>query len=316
VSTARHVVAKLVATGSHLSFSAVKRQSEGMRAAVLGHVEWVDFVRVERLPLAGEIIRALEAWDEPAGGGAVAAGQLAKLASSATLYTALGDDDRGRRAREELPRLGVRVDAATRTVAQRRAVTFIEASGERTITVVGERIAAVASDPLAWDELATTDAVYVCAADAAAIRRARAARVVVATARILPVLREAATPLDAIVASARDPSERYRDGDLDPPPHLVVVTDGERGGTYRAQGGEIRRYDPTPPPGPIIDTYGAGDSFAAGLAYGLAAESSLEAAVAFAARCGAAALTGRGAFAGRLSLPGSACEAAAARLRK
>ena len=285
-----------------------------MRAAVLGHIEWVDFVRVERLPLAGEIVRALEAWDEPAGGGGVAAAQMAKLAESATLYTALGDDDRARRTRDLLPRLGVRLEAATRAAPQRRGITFVESSGERTITVIGERIAALGSDPLAWDELARTDAVYVCAGDAAAIRRARAARVVVATARILPVLREAGIVLDAVVASARDASERYQDGDLDPPPRLVVRTEGERGGTYRSGASEARRYAPAPPPGPIVDTYGAGDSFAAGLAFGLAAEASVDAAVAFAARCGAAALTGRGAFAGRLALPGSACESAVARL--
>ncbi|HUE39952.1 MAG TPA: PfkB family carbohydrate kinase, partial [Candidatus Binatia bacterium] len=90
-----------------------------LRAAVLGHVEWVDFVRVERLPRSGEIVRAVDAWEEPAGGGGVAAGQLAKLAGSCTLYTALGNDDRGRRARDELAKHGVRVAAATRAEAQR-----------------------------------------------------------------------------------------------------------------------------------------------------------------------------------------------------
>jgi len=273
-----------------------------MRAAVLGHVEWVDFVRVERLPRSGEIVRALEAWEEPAGGGGVAAGQLAKLAGSCTLYTALGDDDRGRRAREELPRLNVRVAAATRDEPQRRAVTFVEAAGERTITVIGNRIAAVASDPLPWDELAHTDAVYVCAADAAAIRLARRARVVIATARILPVLREAAVELDALIGSKNDPAERYRDGDLEPPPKLVVRTDGAKGGEFGRPGGPVERFDAAPLPGPIVDTYGAGDSFAGALAYGLATQGSARAAIAFAARYGAAALTGRGAFAGQRGL--------------
>ena len=273
-----------------------------MKAAVLGHIEWVDFVRVEHLPEPGAIVRSLEAWEEPAGGGGVAAGQLAGLAGTATLYTALGNDERGRRAREELSRHRVRVEAAQRDVPQRRAVTFIESSGERTITVIGERIAASAADPLPWDDLATTDAVYVCAADAAAIRLARRARAVVATSRILPVLREAGVELDCLVGSANDPSERYEDGDLEPAPKLVVRTEGSRGGRYWRPGGEVRRFDPAPLPGPIVDTYGAGDSFAAGLAFGLAAFATAEEAIAFAARCGAAALTGRGAFAGRLIL--------------
>ena len=130
-----------------------------MRTAVLGHVEWVDFVRVERLPERGAIVRALDAWEEPAGGGAVAAVQLAKLAGGCTLYTALGDDERGQRVREELPRLGVRVEAATRRDRQRRAVTFVEEAGERTITVIGTRLEAAATDPLPWEELAATGAV-------------------------------------------------------------------------------------------------------------------------------------------------------------
>jgi ribokinase len=275
-----------------------------MRTAVLGHIEWVDFVRVERVPAQGEIIRALEAWEEPAGGGGVAAVQLAKLAGSCTLYTAIGDDERGRHAREELSRLGVRVEAARRAEPQRRAVTFVDATGERTITVIGNRIAAAASDPLPWGELAETDAVYLCAADTEAIRLARRARVLVATARILPVLREAGVALDALVGSLRDPSERYRHGDLDPAPKRVVLTDGDKGGEIWERDRPARRYSPAPLPAAMVDTYGAGDSFAAGLAYGLAASGSAEEAVAFAARCGAAALTGRGAFAGQLRIAG------------
>jgi ribokinase len=125
---------------------------------------------------------------------------------------------------------------------------------------------------------------------------------VVATARILPVLREAGVRLDALVGSLRDPSERYADGDLSPRPKLVVRTEGEKGGEFWEDGGAVRRFEPAPPPGPVVDAYGCGDSFAAGLAYGLAETGSTEAAIAFAARCGAAALTGRGAFAGQLRL--------------
>ena len=62
-----------------------------VRAAVVGHVEWVEFVRVDRVPVPGEIVHAHETWTEPAGGGAVAAMQLLRLAGAATFYTALGD---------------------------------------------------------------------------------------------------------------------------------------------------------------------------------------------------------------------------------
>jgi ribokinase len=274
-----------------------------MRTAVLGHVEWVDFLRVERLPHAGAIVAASEAWEEPAGGGGVAAVQLAKLSGSCTLFTALGNDERARRSRQQLSELGVHVEAASRAEPQRRAVTFVEASGERTITTAGPRIAAVGSDSLPWATVEQIDALYVCAADAAAVRLARRARVVVATSRILPVLREAAVVIDALVGSANDPSERYERGDLQPPPKLVVRTNGGKGGEYWTSGGSVARYAPAPLPGPVVDAYGAGDSFAAGLAYALADGQKPDEAIAFAARCGAAALTGRGAFAGQMRLP-------------
>ena len=50
-----------------------------MRLAVVGHVEWIRFARVERVPAAGEIAHSTEDWKEVGGGGAVAAIQLAQL---------------------------------------------------------------------------------------------------------------------------------------------------------------------------------------------------------------------------------------------
>src|SRR5262245_64776120 len=89
--------------------------------SVVGHVEWVEFLRVERVPRPGEIAHVLETWAEAAGGGADAAVQLAKLAGSSQLFTALGDDDLGHRAFEQLLRQGVRVEAAWREEAKRQA---------------------------------------------------------------------------------------------------------------------------------------------------------------------------------------------------
>ena len=85
-----------------------------MRVAVVGHVEWAEFARVESVRKPGEIVEVLEDWEEPAGGGAVAAVQLARLAGEGLFLTALGDDDLGRRAERELQALGVRVEAAWR----------------------------------------------------------------------------------------------------------------------------------------------------------------------------------------------------------
>ena len=107
-----------------------------MRVAVVGHVEWIEFARVERVPVSGEIVHAREAWEEPGGGGAVAAVQLGKLAGDATLFTALGDDELGHRAHQELTALGLQVEAAWREEPQRRAFVHVDRAGERTITVI------------------------------------------------------------------------------------------------------------------------------------------------------------------------------------
>jgi ribokinase len=271
-----------------------------MRVAVVGHVDYAEFARVPHVPVAGEILHAETVWEEPGGGGAVAAVQLAKLAGNATFHTALGDDERGHRAVRELTALGVRVEVVHRPVPQRRAFVYLDDAGERTITVIGRRLGPHADDPLGWHELRETDAVYLTAGDAAAVRAARAARVLVATVRAGDALAESGVELDALVASAKDPGERYESGALEPPPRVVVRTEGAAGGEWQAADGRRGRWEAMPPPGPARDSYGCGDSFAAGLTYGLGAGRSLDDALLLAARCGAACLTGAGPYEGQL----------------
>lgn len=272
----------------------------GMRAAVVGHTEWIEFVRVPHLPSPGEILHGIEGWSEPGGGGAVAAVQLAKLAGGATFMTAVGDDELGVRTRRELSGLGLAVAASIRREPSRRAITFIDSNGERTITVLGTRLAPAASDPLPWHDLATVDALYLTAGDVEAVRLARTARVLVATSRVLPLLAEANVQLDALVGSELDKAETYKDGDLSTPPRLVVRTSGPAGGTFQLAGGPLERYEPAALPGPVKDTYGCGDSFAAGLTFALAAGYPPRKAVGLAARCGAAVATGRGPYEAQL----------------
>ncbi|HWH45721.1 MAG TPA: PfkB family carbohydrate kinase [Thermoleophilaceae bacterium] len=276
-----------------------------MRTAVVGHVEWVEFARVPRVPAAGEITFARESWEEPAGGGSVSAVQLAKLAGGCDFFTAVGGDDLGRRAVAALERLGLRVHAAVCDDAPtRRGFTFVDDAGERTITVIGDKLLPRGSHTLPWARLSEADACFFIAGDAGAATAARAARVLTASSREIPVLREAAVRLDALIGSGTDPGERYEDGYLDPPPRLVVRTDGAAGGSWAAEertgswaAAEVR--------GPVADAYGCGDSFAAGLTYALGRGDALEDALALAARCGAACLTGRGPYARQLVESGS-----------
>ncbi|MDQ3298299.1 MAG: PfkB family carbohydrate kinase, partial [Myxococcota bacterium] len=78
-----------------------------MRVAVVGHVEWVEFWRVDQVPRAGAIVQGTPLLAVPAGGGGVAAVQLARWGADAMLFTALGDDDLGRRTETELRARGV-----------------------------------------------------------------------------------------------------------------------------------------------------------------------------------------------------------------
>ena len=270
------------------------------RVAVVGHVEWVEFARVDHVPAPGEIVHASETWQEPAGGGAVAAVQLARLAGDCLFLTALGDDELGRRSRRQLTEQGVTLRAVVAPEPQRRAFTFVDAEGERTITVLGEKLRPSGRDGrLPWEELARADAAYFVSGDEAALHAARRAPLLVATARETETLREGAVELDALVGSGEDPGERYGPGDLEPRPKLVVTTAGALGGWMNPGG----PYLAAPLPGPVEDAYGCGDCFAAGLTFGLTDGRAPEDAVELASRCGAAVLTGRGAYAAQLTLP-------------
>jgi ribokinase len=146
---------------------------------------------------------------------------------------------------------------------------------------------------LPWDDLTATDAVYFTAGDDDSLRLARRASTLVATTREAQRLARVGVYLDAVVGSGRDPAERYIE--LDPPPRLVVETLGADGGRYM-EGDASRTFESPKPPGPVVCSYGAGDSFAAGLTYALGRGLGGEEALALAARCGAAVLTGHGPY--------------------
>jgi ribokinase len=272
-----------------------------MKLAVVGHVEYVEFALVDHVPKPGEIVHAEDTWAEAAGGGSVAAVQLSKLAGGSLFYTALGDEELGHRAKRELEGHGLRVHCAFKDKPQRRGFTYLDSGGERTITTIHERYGPSGDDDLAWDELDDADAVYFVSGDAAALRAARRARVLVATARSLPVLAQAGVQLDALVHSSKDTGERYSAGQLQPEPRMVVGTAGSEGGTWTAAEGRTGSFHAAPLPGPVADTYGAGDSFAAGLTFALGSGFDVEPALELASRCGAASITGRGAFAAQLT---------------
>ncbi len=76
----------------------------------------------------------------------------------------------------------------------------------------------------------------------------------------------------------------------------MVITEGRQGGSYRTSAGTEGRWPTVALDAEPVDSYGCGDSFAAGLTFGLASGMELADALRLGARCGAAALTGRGPY--------------------
>ena len=271
--------------------------------AVVGHVEWIDFAVVDHVPAAGEIVHADSNFAEPAGGGTVAAAQAARLAATTHFFTAVGDDELGTICDRQMHEMGFDLHAAARAgEPQRRGWTYLDSAGERTITVIGDRLGPAASDPLPWKLIAGCDACYVTAGDPGAIRLAREARVLVATPRATPELLEAGVEIDVLVGSGSDADEIAGAESLADAARVVVRTEGADGGSWRAADGSGGRWAAVPVPGGPVDSYGCGDSFAAALTCALGAGQELPEALALGARAGAACLAGRGPYGAQLTL--------------
>lgn len=263
------------------------------RVAVVGHAEWLTHGLGE-MPRPGQITRLGEPFDEPGGGGAVSAAQVAKLGAECLFFTAFGDDVAGRTAATRLGTEGVTVLAAVRPRPQTRAVSAVGAARDRAIVVIGEPTSARIEDLLPWDDLAGSDGAYFTGHDSATVAAARRARVLVVTTRRLHQLVESGVRADVLIASDSDPTEAVDPASLPVKPGVIVWTEGGAGGHYARADGTTGRWLPAPLPGPPVDSYGCGDSFAAGLTVGLARALELDEALALGARCGAACLTGRG----------------------
>lgn len=295
-----------------------------MRLAVVGHVEWVDFVLAGRLPAPGEIAAADDAWEAAAGGGAMAAYALRALIGEVLFFCAVGNDARATATVAGLRAAGIEVHASDRDRPQRRALSWLTADHERTITTLGPPMEPSGADPLDWDALASCDGVVLFGGDAAAARAARAAKVLVATARTRDALLAAEVDVDALVGSANDPTEPLDAALLAAArPRWVVETEGASGGRWRAAAPKAHspvcdlpaleasgRWAAAPLPGAPADAFGCGDAFAATLMAGLAAGRPIEAACALGARVGAAVLCERAPAVGDLARVWAAADAA------
>jgi ribokinase len=263
------------------------------RVAVVGHIEWVDFVPVERFPLPGEVVHARGTFAKAAGGGGVVAGVLAQLGAEVDLFTALGRDWHGQAAVSQLSEHGVNMHVAWREQLTRRAVTLLEPDGERTIVTLGERLEPAGDDALEWGRLGDADGVYFTAGDPDALKRARAGRVLVVSPRARAALEAEGPAVDAFVFSSRDRGEGDWAARAADRTSLFLATDGANGGRW--WGESEGAWSAAELPGEPRDAYGCGDSFAAGFTLGLSRGLSVPDAAALGASAGARCLTRSGA---------------------
>ncbi len=262
-----------------------------MRVAVIGHVEHITLGRVAAVPRPGEIAHVEAPRFFPGGGGGIAFWQLTRSSADVLLFTAAGNDEAGGQVAERLAAARARVHIVRREAPHTRDLVLITPDGERTIVVVGEPLHPERSDPLPWDELASCDAAYFTAQDPAALAAARAARVLVVTARRRPALLRSGVRPDVVVGSAVDPREActLADFPLEQRPSALVLTEGAKGGFVQSAGG-VERFDAPATSGRVAGAYGAGDSFAGALTYFLAAGIPVIEACTRAGRFGAAVL--------------------------
>lgn len=249
--------------------SASMPSPERLRVAVIGHVEHAVVGRAAALPLAGEIQHLdAPAW-LPGGGGGIAFAQLVRGPGEIHLFTALGNDDAARQVEAALRATGARIDAARRDTAHTRDLVIVTPDGQRTIFVVGEPLHPRFEDALPWDALADCDAAYFTAQDPAAIVAARAARVLVVTARRNAALDASGVRADVVVGSAHDPREAGALADYAVRPLALVMTEGADGGRIETEAGTLR-FRSVSATEAVVASYGAGDSFAGALTWYLA----------------------------------------------
>jgi ribokinase len=267
---------------------------------VVGSVNVDLVVRVATLPAAGETVTGGSFSRHHGGKGANQAVAAARLGADVLLVGALGDDDLGRLAVEELRRQGIDVSAVETSEGAVTGVALIVVadSGENQIAVASGAnalIGAEAVDRVFKAHGGGAGDVYLSnfeVADEAIVAGARAASergmtVVInpAPARELPSALLAARPI--LVPNQGEAQQLT--GEMDPYAAArilsartgapVVVTLGDQG-AIAVSGGDSERI--SAPLLEAVDTTGAGDAFAGALAAELSAGRPLVDAVRFA----------------------------------
>ena len=250
------------------SFHENKFIKGNLKFAVIGHIEWITFIKVDQLPKPGLISHSQISLEYPAGGGAVIAKKLRELTyGEVHFYTSLGNDFYGNQCLNILENMGIKLHVAWSEKPTRKGFSVIDSEGERSITIIGERLAPSHKDNLDWTTLNNMDGIFITAADKEILKKSRMAKTVCATPRVgLNIINESGIFLDALIGSNLDPGEVFSLNELRIMPKFVIKTEGENGGIIFPGGS---RYKAIKNKKIKVDSYGCGDSFAAGFLYGL-----------------------------------------------
>ena len=251
-----------------------KFKKGNLKFAVIGHVEWINFLEVDQLPKAGIISHSKRSQECPAGGGSVIAKMLRELTNNEVhFYTSLGNDYYGEKSFKILEGMGIILHVAWRNIPTRKGFSLIDSEGERSITIIGDRLAPNHKDKLDWSILKNMDGIFITAADEELFKKSRDAPALCTTPRVgLDIINKSKIYLDALIGSNFDPGEKFSLSDINVKPGFIIKTEGEKGGIVFPGG----RYKAIENIKNKVDSYGCGDSFAAGILYGLSSNWSIE----------------------------------------
>ena len=252
------------------SFEDYEFKKSNLKFAVVGHVEWMNFLKVDQLPKPGVISHSEKSLEYPAGGGALIAKKLSELTINRVhFFTALGNDYYGEQCFKILSEMGINLHVAWCNKPTRRGFSLIDCEGERSITVIGERLSPTYKDKLEWNIFEKMDGIFITASDSEIFRKARIAKSLCATPRVgINTINKSNVFLDGIIGSNLDPGEVFSNSELSIKPKFIIKTEGENGGIVFPGG----RYKALENKKPKVDSYGCGDSFAAGILFGLSSK--------------------------------------------
>ena len=180
------------------------------RIAVIGHVEWVLQARSREPVASGEIVQLHDAFEEPGGGGGVAARALpVARRRDDVLHGARRRPTRRTESERILRSEGCEVRAGRSAHPQNRVTTISDPAGERTIFIHGPNDSPRSRIRCGWDELAAFDGVFYTGDDPRTVVAARAAPVLVVTARRLASVIASGVQVDVLAGSANDRGEHY-----------------------------------------------------------------------------------------------------------